>query len=534
MNRWETRGIATLIALLLALGIGLRCTGLQDQGLWTDELFSADLIVSRPLLPSAGVPWLERRTIFQIGETESFWTIKAADQSPPLFELIGKAATTLLGTSETALRVTSAAAGVMFLLWVAARAWRYRRDTARMAYLCLLGMTALSGPLVFYAKEARAYSLAAALCGVLTVKFWERWRQGWRVASLPGWGEAWAFAAVAWTHYTALALAALMWLAYSWEALRRRAWRAETRLAVMPLALLAWLALSWHGFRLTVQGRTGWGLQVDLDTVLAYLVSNSLSQISVLLHGWPGWIWLLTLLAAGMAWANIRFGRACGDSPAQAGASMSLMRASAATLALCAGFFLLFIGMAVASHIAHLRHLLFVFPGLYLTMGGLLSLVQLRWRWPAWLLLILLLAAQYPLLQRHLAIEKTDFRAVATFVRARLQPGDSVLAGTMLNPSAIRYYLPNTRPGKHQPSASWHRIYYVDKFTKIPELCHKLSEAERFGVMAFDFYTDQINTLRDACGANYDIESIESFEYFGQVWRRKSSASAAPSASGNL
>jgi hypothetical protein len=214
----------------------------------------------------------------QIGETESFWTIKAADQSPPLFELIGKAATALLGTGETALRITSVAAGVIFLLWVAARAWRYRRDAARMAYWCLLGMAALSGPLVFYAKEARAYSLAAALCGVLTVKFWERWRQGWRVASLPGWGEAWTFAAVAWTHYTALALAAPMWLAYSWEALRRRAWRAEIRLIVMPLALLAWLALSWYGFRLTVQGRAGWGLHIDLDAVLAHLVSDNLSQ----------------------------------------------------------------------------------------------------------------------------------------------------------------------------------------------------------------------------------------------------------------
>jgi hypothetical protein len=47
---------------------------------------------------------------------------------------------------------------------------------------------------------------------------------------------------------------------------------------------------------------------------------------------------------------------------------------------------------------------------------------------------------------------------VAAFVRARLQPGDSVLVSMMLNPPAIRYYLPNDSPGQHQSSASWHHI----------------------------------------------------------------------------
>ena len=526
MSRWGNWIAAALVALPLTLGIGLRCTGLQDQGLWGDELFSAGLILYRPLIPPTGTPWLERRDIGHLGETESFWSAKATDQSPPLFELVGKGVTALAGSSETALRMPSVLAGVVFLLWVAMRAWRYRRDATGMAYLCLLSMVAISGPLVWYAKEARVYSLAVTLCGVLIVKFWERWQQGWRTAPLPGWGEAWLFAAVAWAHYSALALAGLMWLAYAWEVLRRREGYAGVRLAVMPLVLLVWLGLSWYGFRETIRGGAGWIPPSSYGTVLWNLIFDSMSHDLIQLHGWPGWIWLLVLIAAGLFWTKMRAGQnlePAGESAMVAG----LLRASAAVLLLCAFFLPLVAGIVTASRIFHWRHLLFMLPALYLGIGGVLALIRLRWRWLAWSLLALLLVGQYPLLQRNLAEKKVDLRTAEKFVLARLQTGDTILATNLVDEIAARYYSPEALPGKPVPNADRYRFIFLNS-ADTPELCRKMSGMARFGVMVHAFAADEVNALRQDCGADYDIESIATFEYLGQVWRRKPSASAAP------
>jgi hypothetical protein len=163
-------------------------------------------------------------------------------------------------------------------------------------------------------------------------------------------------------------------------------------------------------------------------------------------------------------------------------------------------------------------------PGLYLGVGGLLGLVQLRWRWLAWLLLALLLAAQYPLLQRNLAERKTDYRTAAAFVFARLHAGDPVLVRTEIDTLAIRYYLPALF-GRPVSGSYSERIYFVNT-ANAPDLCRKMTDVARFGVMTDAFTPDPIKALRDACGANYDIESITTFNYLGQVWRHKPSASA--------
>jgi hypothetical protein len=144
----------------------------------------------------------------------------------------------------------------------------------------------------------------------------------------------------------------------------------------------------------------------------------------------------------------------------------------------------------------------------------------LRWRWLAWLLLALLLAAQYPLLRRDLTLGKlNDIRTAAAFVRARLQKDDPVLVQAFNDPQAMRYYLPG-----------WRFIVFGFAADAPDSMCRKLAGTRRFGVLA---YTSQETALRHVCGADYAIESITTlqpspYQFAGAVWQRKPPASTAP------
>ena len=202
------------LALALLLGAWLRLSGLGQQSLWADELFSADLILNRALQPAPGQPWLRHVPFAELQPGDTFWTVKGADQSPPLFELAAKLCVRLLGDGEAALRVASALPAVLALLWLAWGAWQRRAAAAGVAWAALLGLTASSWLLAAYAQEARAYSLGAALLLPLIVRFAQRAAGGWTHAAPPGWGEALLAAAACLTHYNAAAVVVLLWAVY--------------------------------------------------------------------------------------------------------------------------------------------------------------------------------------------------------------------------------------------------------------------------------------------------------------------------------
>ncbi|MDR0479455.1 MAG: hypothetical protein LBH31_06570 [Burkholderiaceae bacterium] len=494
-----------LIAVVL-LACGLRLHGLTSQSLWVDELFSADLILNRPVIPPAGTPWLQPLYLLNIGPNTSFWTMKAADQSPPLFELAGKLATTVFGDSEAALRLTSALASVILLLWLGWRAWRSRNGPFGMVYLTVFVLTAFSGLQIFYAQEVRAYALGTLFTGILAVLFWERIMAGWHSAPLLGWGEIALCIAACWTHYDALLLAGLLMVPYAREGWYRKNWMALVRMGMVAVAAALWLALSHRGFQLALHGGAGWVPKMRFGAMLQ-LVFKNFAQFA-LGYGLTAWLAVLLLVAIVLSLykppRNIKI-IAAGHNSLRIGLT--------STIAIGLTYMLLVSWMAYKSRIINVRHLIFILPVVYLMAGLSLTLLWQRWRWFGWAALIIMLPLQWPLIWFYMQPVKEDWRDASAFVTQRLHDGDLVLVSPMIDTEgASRYYLLRRSHKALQ--------LRVIRETDASKVCSQIKALPHFGLVGVGAWLPFADALAKNCGAGWQIERTVVPNAFGQVWVR--------------
>ena len=134
------------------MGVILRVRDLVAQSLWLDEAMS----LYWALLPAGEI----------IGRLMSL----SGDPHPPLYYLLLKGWTALLGNGEFAVRSLSVAASVASLPLLYALGRRlFDRPVAKLAML----LAAISPLLVWYAQEARMYSLLLALTLAATWYLWQ-------------------------------------------------------------------------------------------------------------------------------------------------------------------------------------------------------------------------------------------------------------------------------------------------------------------------------------------------------------------------
>ncbi len=127
-----------VLLLLLALAAGLRFFALGREGVWCDEAYTAQIVA---------LPWSEMLD-HQVQQ----------DDAPPLYYVIQKVLAPL-DHREGILRLPSALFG---LAAVALLLWRYLR-TADRAALWAAAVLAIHAFAVFYARQARSYSLVIFL-----------------------------------------------------------------------------------------------------------------------------------------------------------------------------------------------------------------------------------------------------------------------------------------------------------------------------------------------------------------------------------
>ncbi|MDI7278250.1 MAG: glycosyltransferase family 39 protein, partial [Anaerolineae bacterium] len=201
------------LALVLAVGAGLRFYRLEGQSLWNDEGTSVAL---------AG------RSLGQITLSA------AADIHPPLYHYLLHCWLALFGTSDAAARSLSAAVGValLALTYLLGR----RLFDARTGLVAAL-LAGLSSYQVYYAQEARMYMLLTFLGAASSYLFWHGWldrRVGHRAWAMVGWIAVTTLAV--YTQYLGAALILaqdLAWAAVVTVAVVRReqGWRSVLRQA---------------------------------------------------------------------------------------------------------------------------------------------------------------------------------------------------------------------------------------------------------------------------------------------------------------
>jgi len=123
------------VALILGAAALLRYLALDLPGLWCDEAYTAQLASEAPLA-------ILRR-------------LATTDDAPPLYYLLVKPVSALLGRGEGGVRALSATAGWVAVLLLALRGLR-RRDRQ---CLWAAGVLAVATYGVFHARQARSYAL---------------------------------------------------------------------------------------------------------------------------------------------------------------------------------------------------------------------------------------------------------------------------------------------------------------------------------------------------------------------------------------
>jgi mannosyltransferase len=236
------------LAALVVLAAALRLSTLGLQSFWFDEAFTPVHVLHPSLF----------KTLDSITKTEN---------SPPLWYIVEWVSYRLFGTSEWALRLPSALAGIAMV----PVAWGIGRElSGRATAIATAAIVAVSPIFVWYSQEARVYGLYALASGILILCFLRLLERPGDRGRLIAFAVAGIFALL--THYfTAFLLIGMgLWLLARPET-RRAAIAPLAAIGVAGLALLPLISsqggrnTSWIG---------NWPLKERLEAIPQYFLTG--------------------------------------------------------------------------------------------------------------------------------------------------------------------------------------------------------------------------------------------------------------------
>lgn len=242
-------------SLLLLAAFALLLIGIQQQSLWLDEAWTADVLYDAGR-PPEGI----RDTLrFLRDSFQQVFEQVRVDVHPPLYFVLLDSWTLFLGESELALRLPSALAGLIAAAGVAALGRLWLGERAAWFALILL---VTSGFFLHYGQEARMLALLLALATLMLLAFAHHLRRPRRTSAI------WLIVAgtlALYTHYVvALLLAALLLYA-----LMMRRWWLIVLLLIPALLFVPWLPFALEQWRLHPQGAAALPLASDMGTLAA-------------------------------------------------------------------------------------------------------------------------------------------------------------------------------------------------------------------------------------------------------------------------
>jgi uncharacterized membrane protein len=284
---------------LFAFGWYLRFHQLTLAGLWTDELFS----VSAALDVGGSSSWLNftPKLLNELDISDSFLTWKAADNTPPLFELLLIVWCKLFGNSDFAVRSLNAtlgsAAPVIFFFGL-------RRRLGDFAAILGSAIFVFSPSAIAYAQEARAYTLALFLCTIALVRIVNRvldestggsQNESW---SRSVWIDVVLLVLLAYSHYTGLFVAGLLFLIYFFFiVVPQKRYPDVFKFVLVPLAIAPWMWLSERAIAFTNAGGMAWR-DYHLSQIASLMIPRTLNFFLVGGGSLFAAIWLVALMAS--------------------------------------------------------------------------------------------------------------------------------------------------------------------------------------------------------------------------------------------
>lgn len=494
----SVRWLGVALGLLVALGVGLRVQHLDHKSLWYDELFTLAVAQYHPLLPEEGQPLYRRINVLHIGDGDTFLTAKAAEQSPPLNDLLEKATVSWLGATELAARLPAALAACALLLWFAGFAWRHPDAYVRRVLGWSLFLLVLHPALVLYAKDGRAYSLGVSMVGMAGLLWMLRWREGWRAWQPPGWTEVGLFALACYSHYNAALLVMLLLSADAVMASKLRSRKGWNRLLALGFVFFVWLVLNAHTVLFTSKGGVAWARMSAWERV-----ALTLEHAPLVLHRY--WLALAVVVLLGLLVLRKRQGEPLWSVPGDV--RLSVLAGLTLVYVTLAGF------VAAKAGMAHPRFYIFVLPFVVVMMAMVFA--ELRQRWLMLGVALLLVASTVPAIRSVPSQNKEDFRAM-TLYGVRVSDKDTLfLYPWEPNRNVYRVYLE-----RFLGQDARARMVGVSTPQDAEKVCDRLRGRTNIVAMGHDSGKGLIDTVYAACGVQWPQRKREQLHNtFAEHWR---------------
>lgn len=492
-----------LLSILLALGMGLRLGHLDQRSMWTDELFTLAVAQYHPLVPKAGGPNYRRIQVMEISDTDTFLTAKAAEQSPPLNDLLEKVSVTWLGTTEIAARLPAALLACSLLLWFASFAWHQREPQLRRVLHWSVFLLVLYPVLLMYAQEGRPYSAGASFIGMGGLLWMLRWRDGWRPWCPPSWTEILLLCLASLTHYNATLLVALLLLPDAVMTIRQRSPQGGIRLGAIGFLVFTWITLNAHAIFFTAKGGVAWG---TAGTWYQVLETSTLDALATLHPYWLGLAAALLLAMIGMNYLGKQQEKYIAHLVAQR---------------LCALAALTVIYLALAGKVAatagmdHPRYFIFIIPFVAVAIAMVLAEIRSVWIALAVALAFVTLAPASMRLDKSLNID--DFRGMSL---AAIKGSD--------HDTVFLYPLPPLRDvyrvslHRYLDADPIHHMVEIGTMQDVIRVCEQLKAKNHVVALGYVWGQSMIDSVYGTCGQQWPNRSSEKFHNtFAEHWRAK-------------
>lgn len=488
------------ILLLLLAGSFVRLYHLDAKSLWSDELYSGSIARYFPLIPTTGSEWYRNVDAHHVSDLDTFWTAKAAELSPPLFELVAKLSVNLFGANDIAMRIPSVLASILLLLWVAFQSWKNRGREEFYVFTWVLVLSALSSTYIQYAQEARPYSLGILFSSILSINFYLRWCFGIDKAEIPKGWEIGVFVLACYTHYYLLCLCGILLVIYFWLAIKRSEWKSFLRLSVVPLACIPWVALNAHTILPGSKGAFAYapamGQFEAIDAALHMVYQ--LAGVALI---------ALMLLVIYLLIARTLFVETINRSFAH-------IKAAFVLTTVVVLYLLVISQLEMKSGLFHSRHFVFILPLLYLVFSIILS-GFVRKPWVAVVIGLVLLATQIVPIREYYKVPKEGYREAAYWLTPKLNQDSIIITSWNTNRYYYKFYIDQSKNKLQQRS--------ISSPAEAPSICNDLKIYKEFGVIAHASHQGMVDALASSCKENFEL--IETYVPTGMVvqrWKNRS------------
>ena len=428
--------------IVIFSGSILRFTNLDETGLWSDELFT----VSAALNVGAGGAWLDffPKVIQELNFNDSFITWKAADNTPPLFELMLIIWAKCFGYSDFSLRSLPAFLGSIspFVFF-----YGLRKNIGDCPALLGAAMLAFSPSAIVYSQEVRSYTLSLFLCTIATVRIvnhvlqssFSKKSRGW---SLSVWPDVGVFVLMAYSHYTGLFMAALLAGIYVFfVAIPQRRYFDILKFLTVPLLIAPWLWLSRKAFIFSSSGGYAWREYYPSE-IISLMIPGTLNFFLVDSGAILLFIWLIIFIASLTGYEkNKNWIFTFTDMKSQ----ISDRKIMLAIFFIIAIFFLFFYGTynSFTSKMWHPRYFLVAFPVLFCSFALLFSASRLGKSFSivfGTIIIALSLIGVFNYFNKDIST-KEEYREASAYIAKNIKEDSVILLGWAANEAYYRHYL---------------------------------------------------------------------------------------------